>query len=191
MKDGKNMKRIILFMMLIVLLFSSCHSLKKDLDNPDLTPEEFFQKAQEAVIDWNRYKLAIQFYEEFMRRYPDMKNKIIEAEYEITFIKFKQRKLDDAENRFNQILDKYNTDEAVYYPSWPALMSQKGLENIAEEREKGGFFKRLFNKKTAKEKAAEAEFKQKRKEAKAKAKLEKEQRKAAKKAAKKKRETEE
>ena len=91
----------------------------------------------------------------------------------------------------DQILDKYNTDEAVYYPSWPALMSQKGLENIAEEREKGGFFKRLFNKKTAKEKAAEAEFKQKRKEAKAKAKLEKEQRKAAKKAAKKKRETEE
>jgi outer membrane protein assembly factor BamD (BamD/ComL family) len=191
MKDGKNMKKVLLFMMLVVLLLTSCHSLKKDLENPDLTPEEFFQKAQEAVIDWNRYKLAIQFYEEFMRRYPDMKNKIIEAEYEIAFIKFKQRKLDEAEERFNQILDKYNTDEAVYYPSWPALMSNKGLENIAEEREKGGFWKRLFNKKTRKEKEAEEEFKQKRREAKAKAKLEKEQRKAAKKAAKKKRETEE
>jgi outer membrane protein assembly factor BamD (BamD/ComL family) len=191
MKDGKNMKKVLLFMMLIVLLLTSCHSLKKDLENPDLTPEEFFQKAQEAVIDWNRYKLAIQFYEEFMRRYPDMKNKIIEAEYEIAFIKFKQRKFDEAEDRFNQILDKYNTDEAVYYPSWPALMSTKGIENIAEEREKGGFWKRLFNKKTKKEKAAEEEFKQRRKEAKAKAKLEKEQRKAAKKAAKKKRETEE
>ena len=185
------MKRILLFMMLIVLLFTSCHSLKKDLENPDLTPEEFFQKAQEAVIDWNRYKLAIQFYEEFMRRYPEMKNKVIEAEYEIAFIKFKQRKLDEAEERFNTILDKYNTDDAVYYPSWPALMSNKGLENIAEEREKGGFWKRLFNKKTRKEKEAEAEFKQKRKEAKAKAKLEKEQRKAAKKAAKKKKEAEE
>ncbi len=185
------MKRILLFMMLIVLLLTSCHSLKKDLENPDLTPEEFFQKAQEAVIDWNRYKLAIQFYEEFMRRYPDMKNKIIEAEYEIAFIKFKQRKLDEAEERFNRILEKYNTDEAVYYPSWPALMSSKGLENIAEEREKGGFWKRLFNKKTKREKEAEAEFKQKRKEAKAKAKLEKEQRKAAKKAAKKKRDAEE
>ena len=185
------MKRILLFMMLIVLLLTSCHSLKKDLENPDLTPEEFFQKAQEAVIDWNRYKLAIQFYEEFMRRYPEMKNKVIEAEYEIAFIKFKQRKLDEAEERFNTILDKYNTDEAVYYPSWPALMANKGLENIAEEREKGGFWKRLFNKKTRKEKEAEAEFKQKRKEAKAKAKLEKEQRKAAKKAAKKKKETEE
>lgn len=191
MKDGKNMKRILLFMMLIVLLLTSCHSLKKDLENPDLTPEEFFQKAQEAVIDWNRYKLAIQFYEEFMRRYPEMKNKVIEAEYEIAFIKFKQRKLDEAEERFNTILDKYNTDDAVYYPSWPALMSNKGLENIAEEREKGGFWKRLFNKKTRKEKEAEAEFKQKRKEAKAKAKLEKEQRKAAKKAAKKKKEAEE
>ncbi len=191
MKDGKNMKRILLFMMLILLLLTSCNSLKKDLENPDLTPEEFFQKAQEAVIDWNRYKLAIQFYEEFMRRYPDMKNKIIEAEYEIAFIKFKQRKLDEAEERFNQILDKYNTDEAVYYPSWPALMSNKGLENIAEEREKGGFWKRLFNKKTKKEKEAEEEFRQKRKEAKAKAKLEKEQRKAAKKASKKKREAEE
>ena len=185
------MKQVLLFMMLIVLLLTSCHSLKKDLENPDLTPEEFFQKAQEAVIDWNRYKLAIQFYEEFMRRYPDMKNKIIEAEYEIAFIKFKQKKYDEAEERFNQILDKYNTDDAVYYPSWPALMSNKGLENIAEEREKGGFFKRLFNKKTAKEKAAEEEFKERRREAKAKAKLEKEQRKAAKKAAKKKRETEE
>ena len=38
------MKKIILFMMLIAFLFSSCHSLKKDLDNPDLTPEEFQQK---------------------------------------------------------------------------------------------------------------------------------------------------
>ena len=178
-------------MMLIVLLLTSCHSLKKDLDNPDLTPEEFFQKAQEAVIDWNRYKLAIKFYEEFMRRYPDMKNRIIEAEYEIAFIKFKQHKLNDAEERFTQILDKYNSNDSIYYPSWVALMSNKGLENIAEEREKGGFWKRLFNKKTAKEKAADEEFKQKRKEAKAKAKLEKEQRKAAKKAAKKKRETEE
>ena len=185
------MKRILLFMMTIMILLTSCHSLKKDLENPDLTPEEFFQKAQEAVIDWNRYKLAIQFYEEFMRRYPDMKNKIIEAEYEIAFIKFKQRKLDDAEERFKSILEKYNTNDAVYYPAWPALMANKGLENIAEEREKGGFWKRLFNKKTAKEKAAEAEFKQKRKEAKAKAKLEKEQRKAAKKAAKKKREIQE
>lgn len=185
------MKKIILFMILIALLFTSCHSLKKDLENPDLTPEEFFQKAQEAVIDWNRYKLAIQFYEEFMRRYPDMKNRIIEAEYEIAFIKFKQNKLDEAEERFNQILDKYNTDEAVYYPAWPAIMANKGLENIAEERERGGFWKRLFNYKTAKEKAAEEEFKQKRREARAKAKLEKEQRKAAKKAAKKKRDTEE
>ena len=168
------MKKSLLFVLLIVFAFTSCNSLKKDLKNPDLTPEEFFQKAQEAVIDWNRYKLAIQYYEEFMRRYPDMKNKIIEAEYEIAFIKFRQRKYDDAEARFKQILDKYNTDEAVYYPNWPALMSNKGLENIAEEREKGGFWKRLFNKKTAKEKAAEEEFKQKRREAKAKAKLEKE-----------------
>ncbi len=190
MKDGKNMKKSLLFVLLIVFAFTSCNSLKKDLKNPDLTPEEFFQKAQEAVIDWNRYKLAIQYYEEFMRRYPDMKNKIIEAEYEIAFIKFRQRKYDDAEARFKQILDKYNTDEAVYYPNWPALMSNKGLENIAEEREKGGFWKRLFNKKTAKEKAAEEEFKQKRREAKAKAKLEKEQRKAAKKAARQKREAE-
>ncbi len=190
MKDGKIMKKIILFMMLIALLFSSCHSLKKDLENPDLTPEEFFQKAQEAVIDWNRYKLAIQFYEEFMRRYPDMKNKIIEAEYEIAFIKFKQRKFDESEELFKKLLEKYNTDEAVYYPSWPALMANKTLDNIAEEREKGGFWKRLFHKKTAKEKAEEAEFKQKKREAKAKAKLEKEQRKAAKKAARQKKEAE-
>ena len=185
------MKKIILFMMLIVLLLTSCHSLKKDLENPDLTPEEFFQKAQEAVIDWNRYKLAIKFYEEFMRRYPDMQNKIIEAEYEIAFIKFKQHKYDESEELFNRLLEKYNTDAAVYYPAWPALMANKTLENIAEEREKGGFFKRLFHKKTAKEKAEEAEFQQRKKEAKAKAKLEKEQKKAAKKAARKKRETEE
>ncbi len=190
-EDGKNMKKIILFMMLIVLLLTSCHSLKKDLENPDLTPEEFFQKAQEAVIDWNRYKLAIKFYEEFMRRYPDMQNKIIEAEYEIAFIKFKQHKYDESEELFNRLLEKYNTDAAVYYPAWPALMANKTLENIAEEREKGGFWSRLFNKKTAKEKAEEAEFKQRRKEAKAKAKLEKEQRKAAKKAARKKRESDE
>ena len=184
------MKRILLFMMLIVLLLASCQTLRKDLENPDLTPEEFFQKAQEAVIDWNRYKLAIQFYEEFMRRYPDMKSKIIEAEYEIAFINFKQRKFDEAEARFTQIIDKYNTDDAVYYPEWPAVMANKVLENIAEEREKGGFWKRLVNKKTEKEKIADAEFKQKRKEAKAKARLEKEQRKAAKKAAKNKREAE-
>ena len=52
------MKKIILFITLAVFL-ASCSSVPKDLKDENVTPEEFFQKAQEAVINWNRYKLAI------------------------------------------------------------------------------------------------------------------------------------
>ena len=180
------MKKILLLAILATLLIS-CNTIPKDLQDEDVTPEEFFQKAQEAVIDWNKYKAAILYYEEFMRRFPDMKNKIIEAEYEIAFIKYKQRKLDESEVLLNNLLDKYQTDEAVYYPVWPAIMANKTLENIAEEREKGGFWKRLFNKKTAREKAADEKLKEQKRAAKAEKKAKKEARKAAKRAAKAKR----
>lgn len=139
------MKKIILFITLAVFL-ASCSSVPKDLKDENVTPEEFFQKAQEAVINWNRYKLAIAYYEEFMLRYPDMKNKIIEAEYEIAFIKYKQEKYDESEALFRQLLDKYETDEAIYYPEWPRVMAHKILAEIEKERNKKSLFSWLKRK---------------------------------------------
>jgi len=139
------MKKIILLLTLAIFM-ASCSSVPKDLHDENITPEEFFQKAQEAVIDWNRYKTAIAYYEEFMVRYPDMKNKIIEAEYEIAFIKYKQKKYDESEMLFRQLLDKYETDEAIYYPEWPRTMANKLLPEIEKDRNKKTLFSWLKRK---------------------------------------------
>ncbi|MCQ2604152.1 MAG: hypothetical protein MJ215_03800 [Spirochaetia bacterium] len=187
------MKKFLVSALLIIFL-SSCSSVSKDLKDPNLTPEEFFQKAQEGVINWNKYNAAIRYYEEFINRYPDMKGKVIEAEYEIAFIKYKQHKYDDAAERLSQLLDKYQTDEAIYYPEWPRTLSGKLLANIQAEEKKPllkkifhpdlGTVDQTFANEKEQEKLERQQAKREKKEAKIQARQEKQAEKEAKKAAK-------
>ena len=128
------MKRVLpIILSSVFLILLSCNSLPKEVPE-DMQPEEFFKNAQSAAVDWGNYRRALFYYNEFIKRYPDMKGKILEAEYEIALIYYKKENYHESEKRFNAILDKYQTDDAVFYPEWPKILSEKILAKIEVEK---------------------------------------------------------
>ena len=128
------MKRVLPFILTSVfLVLLSCNSVPKEIPE-DMQPEEFFKNAQASVVDWGNYRRALFYYNEFIKRYPDMKGKVLEAEYEIALIYYKKENYYESEKRFKAILDRYQTDDAVFYPEWPKILSEKILKQIEEEK---------------------------------------------------------
>lgn len=128
------MKRVLPFILTAVFLFLvSCNSVPKDIPD-DMQPEEYFKKAQSSVVDWGNHRRALFYYNEFIKKFPDMKGKIIEAEYEIALIYYKKENFYESEKRFRSILDSYETSEAVYYPEWPKILSEKIMKQIEVEK---------------------------------------------------------
>ena len=119
----------LIFLLLVILMLSGCRGVPKEIPS-DLQPEEYFKNAQSVMVDWGNYKAALFYYEEFIKRFPDMQGKIIEAEYEIAFIHYRRKNYDEAETRLNMILNKYKTSESAYYQEWPRILSEKLLEKI-------------------------------------------------------------
>lgn len=98
------MKKL-LFCLGAALVLTACQS------TPDTIPEglsqaELFQRAQEAYFD-NNFEAARLYYETFLDRYPDDTENRIAARYEIAFIYYKEGRLDEAEQRFQSILERY------------------------------------------------------------------------------------
>ncbi len=128
------MKRVLpLILTSVFMILLSCNSVPRKIPE-DMQPEEFFKNAQSAVVDWGNYKRALLYYNEFIKRYPDMKGKILEAEYEIALIYYKKENYHESEKRFNEILEKYKTDDAVFYQEWPKILSEKILKKMKEEK---------------------------------------------------------
>jgi outer membrane protein assembly factor BamD (BamD/ComL family) len=100
-----------------------------------------FQRAQEAS-DEGRYDVALQYYEEFLVRYPDEPGPIVEAEYEIAFIAYKQERYEDAVTGFEAVIDRYDDEDAAELPAWPLVLSEKLLERIDEIDAEEGIFTR-------------------------------------------------
>jgi tetratricopeptide (TPR) repeat protein len=124
------------FIALIVLFVGSCQSTPDEIP-PDLSRMEMFQRAQEASDD-GRYEQALAYYEEFIRRYPDNPGAIVEAEYEIAFIAYKQDQLSDAREGFQEILSKYESAGTNTLPAWPRVLSEKLVARIDERVEDEG-----------------------------------------------------
>lgn len=129
MKIRTNQLYVIFILIIIFLMLAGCKGVPKEIPD-DLQPEEYFKNAQSAVVDWGNYNAALFYYEEFIKKFPDMQGKIVEAEYEIAFIYYKKKNYSESEKRFNLILDKYKTAESAYYPDWPRILSEKILEKI-------------------------------------------------------------
>lgn len=147
-KKNQSIRLTMLLIFICTLFLTGCIGLPpKDIPE-DLQPEEFFRDAQIAVTEWESYGRALSYYEEFILRYPDMKSKIIEAEYEIAFIHYREKEYDVAIAGFNSILDKYKTEEVYYYPDWARVLSEKLLVIIDEEINKKNpfveFWKRVW-----------------------------------------------
>ena len=118
-------------LILTILILASCASVQAEIDDT-LNPAELFQLAQESS-NKKDYETALKYYEAFIKNYPDDIQRLIEAEYEIAFIAFKQGNLGKAEELFTDLLDRYTGEGSQVLPAWPMVLSKKLLKQIEDE----------------------------------------------------------
>mgnify|MGYP006281485901 CR=1 FL=1 len=139
-----TMKRTVaLTILLLPLLLLSCQTELPQIP-PDLSQQEFFQRAQDAA-DENNWPVALHYYETFIDRYPEDEQNVVAAEYEIAFIHYKMGEYRRSRDLFEEILAKYEEDEDGSLQAWPEILSNKVLKRVNEEieEEDEGLIERL------------------------------------------------
>lgn len=117
-------------MILPVLLgITACQSAPEFIPE-DLQPREYFQLAQEAVVERQDYDTALFYYQTFLKRFPDNIQRTVEAEYEIAFIRYKQND-PSAGVLFADLLARYEAEGAELLPGWPRVLAEKLSEKIS------------------------------------------------------------
>ena len=124
------MKKSLVFFLLAAL--AACRTTPDSIPE-DLSPREFFQRAQEAVVERTDYRTALFYYQTFLERFPEDVQRGVEAEYEIAFIYYKLGETDTAELLFRSLLSKYQREGAQILPQWPRILSEKLLARITED----------------------------------------------------------
>ena len=107
----------------------------------ELSPAEIIQRAQEA-LDRNRYGVALQYYEALLDRNSTNIDLVCEAEYEIAFIHYKQKRYDQAKEEFNALLERYNAPGGEYLPPQFRILASKVLQTIDEKENRRTLFSR-------------------------------------------------
>lgn len=95
----------------------------------DLTPAELVQRGQEASEKAN-YGQAIQYYQAILERFPDDSESVCTAEYEIAYIKYKQKKYEEAEAGFRALLARYDEPDAELLPPQFKILAEKVLSRM-------------------------------------------------------------
>ena len=97
--------KLTLFIAVLVLLFAACETVPEQSDIPeDLTTQEYFQRAQEAV-DQRYYETALVYYRTYLERNPDDVENRVAAQYEIAFLHYKMEDYDTAQRMFEELLE--------------------------------------------------------------------------------------
>jgi outer membrane protein assembly factor BamD (BamD/ComL family) len=121
--------KILVLSALAVLLFSCATGpVNVPLDMP---PAKIIQKAQEAA-DINKYKIALQYYQILRERYSDEEEYLCTADYEIAFIRYKQRKYTEARLGFELLLSRYKQNDGQSLPPQFKVLAEKVLARISE-----------------------------------------------------------
>ena len=113
------MKHCSLFFTALVIVFASCASGPVYVPD-DMPPSKIIQLAQEAT-DLNKYKVAIQYYQILLERYGDIKEYYCTGEYEIAFIRYKQKRYSEARRGFENLLALYSTEGETLPPQFRVL----------------------------------------------------------------------
>lgn len=121
------MKKLI-YLLLTILIISSCVTTELVIDD-SLSPAELFQLAQKASSN-KKYDNAVKYYEVFIDKYSDDTQRLVEAEYEIAFINFKQGNLAKSKKLFTALLDRYSAEGTQVLPAWPMILSKKLIKEI-------------------------------------------------------------
>ncbi|MDR2211729.1 MAG: hypothetical protein LBO65_09755 [Spirochaetaceae bacterium] len=97
----------------------------------DMTPAKIIQRAQEAT-DVNNYNRALQYYAALLERYGSQGEYLCTGEYEIAFIRYKQRKYSEARRGFENLLALYAEPEGESLPAQFKVLAEKMLSQLAE-----------------------------------------------------------
>ena len=113
-----------------VSLLAACSSVPDEIEE-GLSPMEYFQRAQEAS-DAGRYALSMAYYEKFQEQYPEERDRNVWAEYEIALLYHKMDKNKVALERFEALLERYESGEPDL-PEGPRILAEKVKSRIEEQ----------------------------------------------------------
>jgi len=113
-----------------VSLLAVCSSVPDEIEE-GLSPMEYFQRAQEAS-DAGRYALSMAYYEKFQEQYPEERDRNVWAEYEIALLYHKMDKNKVALERFEALLERYESGEPDL-PEGPRILAEKVKSRIEEQ----------------------------------------------------------
>ena len=125
------MKLRFLFLAITVMAVVSCVSGPVEVPE-DMPPTKIIQRAQEAM-DVNKYKAAIQYYQILLERYGDVNEYYVTGEYEIAFIRYKQKKYAEARKGFESLLVLYSAEGGETLPPQFRVLSEKVLARMNEK----------------------------------------------------------
>jgi outer membrane protein assembly factor BamD (BamD/ComL family) len=116
-------KALLLLALLAALGSLSCKSVPTEIP-PELSPADFFQRAQEAS-DAGKYALALKYYESFLERYPEERDRGLWARYEIALLHSKMKENATAVRLFDELLALYSAEDAAQLPQAPRILAEK------------------------------------------------------------------
>ena len=125
------MKPIPFFSAVLLMILVSCVSGPVQVPD-DMPPSKIIQKAQEAT-DINKYKLAVQYYQVLLERYGDINEYYITGEYEIAFIRYKQKKYNEARRGFENLLVLYSAQGGETLPPQFKVLAEKVLAHMNQK----------------------------------------------------------
>jgi len=119
------MKYRFLFFAVFITAIMSCASGPVVVPE-DMPPSKIIQRAQEAT-DINKYNVAVQYYLVLLERYGSNNEYYCIGEYEIAFIRYKQKRYVEARKGFENLLVLYDSEEGRYLPPQFKVLSEKVL----------------------------------------------------------------
>lgn len=122
--------RFIAMAALAALLAAACAGAPKEIP-AELSARELVQRAQEASDQYN-YEAATAYYQALKERYGSDPSIGCAADYEISFILFKQKRYAEAKAGFESVVALYAGEGGAALPERYYILSRKLLDRIAE-----------------------------------------------------------
>lgn len=119
----------------IISTLVTCVTITDDILD-DLTPDIYFQNAQEATTDRD-YQRAMRWYRAFMERYQnlsgsslDQRARLLWAEYEIAFLHHKMGDDGTALILLQELANKYENPEITNLPLAPGILAKRIIKEL-------------------------------------------------------------
>lgn len=96
---------------------------------PDLGSSQIIQKAQERT-DVNDWEGAKAYYSALLERFPNDPSLTLEAMYELAFIEYKQGHYAKARAGMQQVLQRYQAEDADSLPQTWKILAEKVLAKL-------------------------------------------------------------